>query len=46
MSPNEDDLLTGAAAAGVADELASHRVTASLEGPGGNEEASGQETSL
>ena len=41
VSPNEDDLLTGAAAAGVEVGLASLWVTSSPEGQGGNEEASG-----
>ena len=43
MSPNEDDLLTGAttAAAGVETELASLCVTSSPEGKGGHHEASG-----
>ena len=40
VSPNEDDLLTGAAATGVEAELASLQVTSLLEGQGGNKEAS------
>ena len=42
VSPTEDDLLTGATAAatGVEMELASLRVTSSLEGEGGHHEAS------
>ena len=41
MSPNEDDLLTGAATAtGVEMELASLRVTSLPEGKEGNQEAS------
>ena len=41
VSPNEDDLLTGTAAAGVEMELASLRVTSSPEGEEGHQEASG-----
>ena len=43
VSPNEDDLLTGATAttAGVETELASLWVTSSPEGEGGHHEASG-----
>ena len=43
VTPNEDDLLTGAtgAAAGVETELASLRVTSSPEGEGDPHEASG-----
>ena len=45
VSPNEDDLLTRAAAtAGVVEELVFLRVTSSPEGQGDNEEASSQET--
>ena len=40
VSPNEDDLLTGAAATGVEMELASLWVTSSLEGEEGHQEAS------
>ena len=40
MSPNKDDLLTGAATAGVEAELASLRVTSSPEGQGDDKEAS------
>ena len=40
MSPNEDDLLTGAATAGIEAELASLWVTSLPEGQGGNKEAS------
>ena len=40
VSPNEDDLLTGATATGVEAELASLWVTSSREGQGGDKEAS------
>ena len=40
VSPNEDGLLSGTAAAGVEVGLASLRVTSSPEGQGDNEEAS------
>ena len=40
VSPNEDDLLTGATAAGVEVELASLWVTSSPEGQGDDKEAS------
>ena len=47
VTPNEDDLLTGATTAtaiGVEEDLASLWVTSSPEGQGDNDEASGQET--
>ena len=44
MSPNEDDLLTGATAAGVEMELASLQVTSLLEGEEGHQGASVKET--
>ena len=40
MSPNEDDLLSGAATASVEVGMASLQVTSLLEGQGDNEEAS------
>ena len=40
VSPNEDDLLSGAAVVGMEVGLASLQVTSSLEGQGDNEEAS------
>ena len=44
VSPNEDDLLTGATAAGVEMELASLQVTSLLEGEEGHQGASVKET--
>ena len=40
VSPNEDDLLTGATTAGMEVELASLQVTSLPEGQGDNKEAS------